>query len=152
MHPLLWNIHPYLQERNIHPWEKVYTPGWLQVVDWPAVAILNCIDPSYTATAVLLKCTVWLPNTCTVQSLHWNWKLFLWIWIFWTLLNFQSDGQAESQYAAARKETEDRFGFYQVGNSTSHCLDRGVYYSWKIIRASRKDTPEPVCWKQELSG
>ena len=27
----------------------------------------------------------------------------------------QSDGQAESQYAAARKATQDRFGFYQVG-------------------------------------
>ena len=26
----------------------------------------------------------------------------------------QSDGQAESQYAAARKATQDRFGFYQV--------------------------------------
>ena len=31
----------------------------------------------------------------------------------------QSDGQAESQYAAARKATQDRFGFYQVTSTYS---------------------------------
>ena len=43
-------------------------------------------------------------------------------WCSWTTVDqmyLQSDGQAESQYAAARKETQDRFRFYQVGNPTS---------------------------------
>ena len=48
----------------------------------------------------------------------------------------QSDGQAESQYAAARQATQDRFGFYQVPSFSYISTKFWWWCRWIIVLVS----------------